>query len=153
MVRKAENRDLKEINVLRKQVNDLHVQGRPDIFKPGFCKELQDHAEWYLTSPDNDIFVDEQDEKITGMIMVDYISKPESPYGLARNFCHIAEICVDAEYRRNGIAHKLMERVKEEAKRRGLNKIELDVWAFNDAISFYEAEGFNMFRTFLEYDL
>ena len=45
------------INELRRQVNDIHVNGRPDIFKPGFCKELQDHAEWYLSSDNNDIFV------------------------------------------------------------------------------------------------
>lgn len=153
MIRKALPKDLAEINELRRQVNDIHVQGRPDIFKPGFCKELQDHAEWYLTSEDNDIFVDEQEGMITGMIMVDYITKPESAYGLAREFCHIAEICVDKEHRRKGIAHDLMERVKEEAKTRGLNKIELDVWAFNNALSFYEAEGFRPFRTFLELDL
>ena len=142
MIRLAENRDLKAVNELRRQVNDLHVQGRPDIFKPGFCKELEDHAEWYLSSENNDIFVDEQDGRITGMIMVDYISKPESPYGFAREFCHIAEICVDKEYRRKGIAHRLMEHVREEAAKRGLNRIELDVWGFNDAIGFYEAEGF-----------
>lgn len=153
MIRLAEIRDLDAINELRRQVNDIHVKGRPDIFKPGFSKELRDHAEWYLSSDNNEIFVDEQDGRITGMVMVDYISKPESPYGLAREFCHIAEICVDKKYRRKGIAHNLMERVKEEAKQRGLNKIELDVWAFNDAIAFYEEEGFKAFRTFLEYDL
>ncbi len=26
---------------LRRQVYELHVQGRPDIFKPGFGQELQ----------------------------------------------------------------------------------------------------------------
>ena len=153
MIRKAENKDIEQINALRKQVNDLHVQGRPDIFKPGFTEEFQDRAAWYLDSPDNDIFVDDRDGEITGMIMVDYISKPESPYGFAREFCHIAEICVDSEHRRMGIAHDLMEYVKGEAKGRGLNKIELDVWAFNDAIDFYRAEGFKTFRTFLECDI
>ncbi len=153
MIRLADNKDLEAINELRRQVNDIHVNGRPDIFKPGFCKELEDHAERYLSSDNSDIFVDEQEGKIAGMVMVDYISKPESPYGFARDFCHIAEICVDKEYRRRGIAHSLIERVKEETQKRGLSKIELDVWAFNDAATFYEAEGFKPFRTFLEYDV
>ena len=153
MIRKAENADIRQINELRKQVNDLHVQGRPDIFKAGFCQELQDHAAWYLSSEENDIFVDEQDGKITGMIMVDYISRPESVYNLARDFCHIAEICVDKDCRRKGIAHELMAFVREEAKKRGLTRIELDVWAFNDAMGFYKAEGFRTFRTFLECDV
>ena len=60
---------------------------------------------------------------------------------------------MDKEYRRRGIAHSLIERVKEETQKRGLSKIELDVWAFNDAAMFYEAEGFKPFRTFLEYDV
>ena len=153
MIRTAEDKDIKQINRLREQVNDIHVQGRPDIFKAGFCKELQDYAAWYLQSDSNDIFVDDIDGEIVGMVMIDYIRKPESPYGLAREFCHIAEICVDGKWRRKGIAHELMERVRAEAKKRGMTKIELDVWAFNDALDFYESEGFHVFRRFLECDL
>lgn len=44
VVRIANMKDLDQINTLRKQVNDMHVEHRPDIFKPGFCQELQDHA-------------------------------------------------------------------------------------------------------------
>ena len=44
MIRFAEAEDLKRVNELRKQVNDLHVNGRPDVFKPGFPQELQDYA-------------------------------------------------------------------------------------------------------------
>ena len=36
----AKEEDLPRVNELRKQVNDLHVAGRPDIFKPGFSEEL-----------------------------------------------------------------------------------------------------------------
>ena len=153
MIRKAELKDLDAVNELRKQVNELHVQGRPDIFKPGFGEELRDHAAFYLTSENNEIFVDERDGRIAGMIMVDYFSKEETPYSMARDFCHIAEICVDKDFRRQGIAHLLMEKAKEASKKRGLTRVELDVWAFNDAIRFYEAEGFKTFRTFLEIDL
>ncbi len=153
MIRSAIEKDLPQINKLREQVNRIHVEARPDIFKAGFDKELQDHAAWYLTSETNDILVDERDGEIVGMVMLDFISKPESPYGLAREFCHVAEICVDENWRRKGVAHGLMEAVKAEAKKRGLKKIELDVWSFNDALQFYEAEGFRVFRRFLECDL
>ncbi len=153
MIRIAESKDIPQINRLREQVNSIHVQGRPDIFKPGFCKELQDHAAWYLQSEYNDILVDDRDGEIAGMVMIDYINKPESPYGLARSFCHIAEICVDEKWRRKGVAHALMESVRAEAKKRGFTKIELDVWAFNDALAFYEAEGFTVYRRYMECDL
>ena len=38
MIRIAENKDIEQINRLREQVNDIHVQGRPDIFKAGFLR-------------------------------------------------------------------------------------------------------------------
>ena len=153
MIRFAKTEDVPQINKLREQVNRIHVQGRPDIFKAGFCREFQDRTAWYLQSDSNDIIVDDREGEITGMVMIDYIQKPESPYGLAREFCHIAEICVDEKWRRKGVAHELMERVREEARKKGMSKIELDVWAFNDALAFYEAEGFHIFRRFLECDL
>ena len=82
MIRKAELKDLDAVNELRKQVNELHVQGRPDIFKPGFGPELREHAATYLTSENNEIFVEEREGRIAGMIMVDYFSKPETPYSM-----------------------------------------------------------------------
>ena len=39
---------------------------------------------------------------------------------------------------------------KADAKAKGFSRIELDVWAFNDALAFYEAEGYTVFRRFLE---
>ena len=41
-IRLAEYTELDEINVLRKQVNDLHTKGKPEFLKEGFSKELQD---------------------------------------------------------------------------------------------------------------
>ena len=35
-------KDLDKINELRKQVNDIHVEGRPDVFKAGFGNEIRD---------------------------------------------------------------------------------------------------------------
>ena len=40
-IRFAEGTELEQINKLRKQVNDLHVKGKSEIFKPGFSEELK----------------------------------------------------------------------------------------------------------------
>ncbi len=151
MVRLADRGDAEGINALRRQVNELHVQGRPDLFKPGFPKELQDHVQVYLNSPDHYAAVEEMDGQLAGMVMVDYIVRPESPYVRERKFCHIAEICVDEAFRRRGVGKRLMDFVKEDAKAKGFPRVELDVWSFNDALAFYEAEGFSVFRRYLEW--
>lgn len=150
MVRFATEQDLTRVNELRKTVNDLHVQGRPDIFKPGFCEELQAHAANYLIWENNDIILCERNGKIAGYAMVDYIDKPENAYNLARRFYHIAEIGVDPETRRQGVASEMMAFMKKEAKRRGFDRIELDMWEFNDALKFYEAIGFRTYRRYMD---
>lgn len=40
MIRLAKREELVRVNELRKQVNDIHYDGRPDIFRKGFRKEL-----------------------------------------------------------------------------------------------------------------
>ena len=153
MIRFADLSDKAAVNALRRQVNDLHVAGRPDLFKPGFGPEIRDHVDLYLKREIGYAAVMETEGEVAGMVMVDYIEKPETPYGPARRFVHIAEICVDEKFRRQGVGQALMDFVKADAKEKGFPRIELDVWSFNDALSFYEAEGFTVFRRFLEYSV
>ena len=49
MVRIAKPEDAERINELRRQVNELHVSGRPNHFKAGFGEELRKHDYMYLT--------------------------------------------------------------------------------------------------------
>ena len=154
MVRLATEKDIEKINDLRRQVNELHVKGRPDVFKAGFGQELQDFAYTLMNGENSDILVVERDGVICGMACVDYVCKPETPYGMARQFYHVQEIAVDEVFRRQGVARELFEFMKADAEKRSLSKIELDVWAFNEsAIEFYEAIGFKETRIWMEYKL
>ena len=149
MMRLASANDMDRVNELRRIVNDLHVEGRPDIFKPGFGEEIRDWAANYLVWENNDILVCKRDGVIAGMVMVDYIDRPENAYNLARRFYHIAEICVDPAYRRQGVGREMMDHMKADAKKRGFDRIELDMWEFNDALAFYEEMGFTTYRRYM----
>lgn len=48
-VRLAERNELEQVNVLRGQVNRLHSDARPDMFKAGFCDELKEYVYAFLT--------------------------------------------------------------------------------------------------------
>ena len=51
-----------------------------------------------------------------------------------------------------GIAScRLMDFVKKDAREKGFHRVELDVWDFNDALGFYEAEGFKVYRRYCEW--
>ena len=91
MVRFAEERDIPRINELRRQVSELHAQSRPDIFKPGFCQELQDRACTLLREEESDILIAERDGVICGMAAIEYLNKPESPYCHPRRIYYVTE--------------------------------------------------------------
>lgn len=154
MVRFAKEKDLDRINELRKQVNDIHVEGRPDMFKAGFGSEIRDYAKVILNGENSDIVVAERNGVICGMACVEYVNKPETPFGNARNFYHIQEIAVDVKHRRQGVAKELFEFMIADAKKKKLSRIELDVWEFNEsAIEFYQAVGFRQMRRWMEYEV
>ena len=151
MARKATADDLPRINEIRKQVNDLHVQGRPDVFRPGFCDELRDHINEFLTGEDRAVLVAERDGVVCGMASVNVVARELSPFSLPRRYFHIEEFGVDEAYRRQGVGTELCEAARAMAKELGCAKIELDMWEFNaDALKFYESLGFHTYRRHLE---
>ena len=152
MVRYATREALERVNEIRKIVNEVHCNGRPDIFRGGFCKELQEFIYTLWESDNSDVIVAIRDGEICGFACVDYVEKPESPYNLARRFYHINEFGVDTKYRRQGVATELFDFIKEEATDKNFDKIELDMWEFNDiALKFYESVGFVTYRRFMEF--
>ena len=150
-VRFAREDELERVNELRKQVNDLHVEGKPEVFKPGFGKELRDFVYTIWESPEQEIVVCERDGLIVGFAIVHHIIKPENPFMKEWDFLDIDEFCVDEKYRRQGVATELIDFIKEFAKANGHHRIELNMWEFNEsALEFYDAVGFKTFRRFME---
>ena len=66
----------------------------------------------------------------------------------------IDDLCVDLNVRGQHIGEKLIEYVKEEAKKMGCYEVTLNVWAGNtSAEKFYEKMGFQTKERQLEYIL
>ncbi|MBR2645800.1 MAG: GNAT family N-acetyltransferase [Clostridia bacterium] len=153
-VRFAKESELDRVNALRKQVNDLHVAGRPDIFKPGFSKELQDHIRTIWNDPRQRIVIDECDGVLCGFAVLNHITRPENPFMRVRDYLDIDEFCVDKAYRRTGVGTELMTFIRDYAREQGFSKVELNMWEFNrDALQFYEAIGFSTYRRYMELEL
>ncbi len=151
IIRFAKENELERVNELRKQVNDLHVAGKPDVFKPGFGPELRDFINVIWNDPTENIVVADDDGIICGFAVINHINKPENPFMKERDFLDIDEFCVDEEHRRKGVATAMIEFIKSFAKENGFHRIELNMWEFNQgALAFYEAAGFETFRRYME---
>ena len=151
IVRFAKENELGRVNELRKQVNDIHVEGKPDVFKPGFGEELRDFVNVIWNDPEQEIVVAEDDGVICGFAVLHHINKPENSFMKERDFIDIDEFCVDKDHRRKGAASAMVSFIKEFAKEKGFKRIELNMWEFNqNALAFYEAAGFKTFRRYME---
>ncbi len=150
-VRFAREEELPRVNELRRQVNDLHVAGKPEVFKPGFPPALQDYLREIWNDPKKKIVVCERDGAICGYAVLHHVAKPESPFSLAREFLDIDEFGVDAACRRQGVGTEMVAFIRDCAKQAGIRRLELNMWEFNrDALAFYEAAGFTTYRRYLE---
>lgn len=150
-VRFAKAEDLDRVNELRKQVNDLHSEALPAIFKKGFPEELRDYVFAIFGDPLKKILVCERDDAICGVAILNHITRPSTPFMHERDFLDIDEFCVDEACRRQGVASELIDFISDYAKSQGFDRIELNKWEFNSgALEFYEAAGFTTYRRYME---
>lgn len=151
IIRFAKENELVRVNELRKQVNDLHVEGKPEVFKAGFNDELRDYIYNIWDDPEQEIVVADLDGTICGFAVLHHIVKPATPFMYERDFIDVDEFCVDKDYRRQGVASEMITFIRNYAKEKGFNRIELNMWEFNrDALAFYETVGFKTYRRYME---
>lgn len=124
-VRYANFDELPRVNELRRTVSELHDEGRPDIFRPGFCEELQQRVYTLFDAPQYGVIVACLDGEICGFAIVQYVDRLGSTYMCAQRFYHIEEFGVDEKYRRHGIGTALLTFCKAEAKQKGFDRLTL----------------------------
>lgn len=154
IIRFVKENELIRVNEMRRQINDIHVKGKPEIFKEGFNNELRDYIYTIRNDPEQQIIVAESEGIICGFAVLHHIRKPETPFMRERDFIDIDEFCVDKDYRRQGAGTEMITFIRSYAKQKGVDRIELNMWEFNrDALAFYEAAGFKTYRRYMEMTL
>ena len=154
IVRFAEENELDRINEIRRQVNEIHVEGKPEVFKPGFDDELRDYIHVIWNDPQQEIVVADLEGVIGGYAVLCHIRKPENPFMFVRDYLDIDEFGVDRSFHRKGVASAMISFIREYAKEKGYSRLELNMWEFNHgALEFYEAAGFVTYRRYMEMKL
>lgn len=118
---------------LNEFVHGLHLDTRPDFFRPAPPDEAATWLAALAEGPATRIWVAEADRVPVGYVLVYFHERPARPFTHARRWCEIDQIAVDPHWRRQGAARALTDAVLTEARRRGIRDIELSSWAFNTA--------------------
>ena len=143
IIRNATAADIDGILKLLVQVDMVHHNGRPDIFKGPATKYNAKELAQIIDDPMTPVFVcDDEDGSILGHAFC--VSKCEENNAVLTDIrtLYIDDICVDENACGKHVGKMLYEHVLEYAKANGFYNITLNVWSCNPgAIRFYEAMG------------
>ncbi len=151
-IRRAENRDMGRINDLLYQVELVHHNGRPDLFKCGAKKYTDEELMALIADDKTPIFVYEDDEGIVqGYAFCVYQQYVNSNLMTDIKTLYIDDLCVDENCRGKHIGTALYKYVLSYAKENGFYNVTLNVWELNPAAKkFYEAMGLSVQKTGME---
>ena len=139
-IRKARKDDIDRIAQLLHQVNDVHADGRPDLFIHGKRKYNNEELVDIITNEKMLIFVAEQDVVLGYAFCIIEEAKGENLHPLKT--LYIDDLCVDEMMRGQHIGRQLYEYVLAFAKEHGCYNVTLNVWSCNEsAMKFYEKCG------------
>ena len=142
-VRRATEKDIPRILELLVQVDMVHHNGRPDLFKGPATKYTAEELKEILAKEDTPVFVcvDETDRALGHAFTVFKQILGDHVLTDVRTL-YIDDICVDEAARGQGVGKALYEHVVAYAREQGFYNVTLNVWTCNPgAMKFYEAMG------------
>lgn len=142
-IREATTRDIPYILRLLIQVDMVHHNGRPDLFKGPATKYDATELEDIIGDHSTPVFVcADEDERILGHAFCIHKQVKGDSVLTDVKTLYIDDICVDEAVRGHNVGRMLYEHVVDYAQREGFYNITLNVWNCNpQAMKFYEAMG------------
>lgn len=139
-IRAPQLQDYDRFSHIMDQVQQLHVEWRPDVYKPASPLITMDMFEAILK--DGNWYVAEADGVVVGILEL-MKRHVESPAQVMKDVLFISTMAIDEKYRGKGIGHLFFEKVKQLKQEKGYDTIELQVNAKNRlAYEMYRKYGF-----------
>lgn len=129
-IRNARLGEYKKTEAIMKQVQQMHIDWRPDIYK--YSETILPLEIYEQAVKDKTFFVAEYEGSIAGILFIVY-RHMESSNLVTRNTIFVDSMAVDEKYRRKGIGRAFFDFLKELKLQKGCDGIELQVNAKNEA--------------------
>ena len=140
MLELATKNDRLDVNRLARQVHEMHVQWRPDLYQ--MPEELFPEELYTELVKNRELYVAKLDGAVIGFALL-RMRVSEGVGKVTRKIMLIDQICVDEALRNHGIGTQMMEEVRVLARAFGCTDLQLGVYPQNDAaVSFYQKCGF-----------
>lgn len=142
-IRRAQNKDIPGIMNLLVQVDMVHHNGRPDIFKGPTTKYDEEQLKEIIADDERPVFVAvDEAGNVLGHAFCIFIQQKEHRVLTDIRTLYIDDICVDENARGKHVGTALYEYVLDFAKNNDFYNITLNVWECNPtALEFYKKMG------------
>ena len=142
MIRKAEVKDIPRMMALLSQVDLVHHEGRPDLFRIG-TKYSEEQLEEILRDPKRPILAwTDGEDVMQGYCFCIYQQHVDDPILTDIKTLYIDDLCVDESQRGKGIGSALYEAALALARETDCYNVTLNVWSCNEsAMRFYQSCG------------
>lgn len=132
--------DREEVNRLAREVHEMHVSWRPDIYT--MPEELYPEERFRAAIQARELYVAKEGGIIIGYAAI-RIRETASPGLVLRRVMLVDELCVDEPFRNQGIGSQMMAEVRILARAFRCTDLQLGVYPQNDeAVAFYQKCGF-----------
>lgn len=147
-IRKATLEDAESLSALNVDVQKIHADALPKIFKqPSNDLFAVDFMRERLTELFNYFFIASENGKDVGYIYARIIDRPENPFTFAWKYLYIDQFSVSPEFQRKGCGKLLLSEIYKLARENRIETIALDTWSFNEqALAFFRKQGFATFN-------
>lgn len=150
MIRRADKNDIVGLIELLHQVDMVHHQIRPDLFKPYTTKYNEQELEALLADDNKPVFVYDDGEVLGHAFCLITEVKDDKLLQDVKTM-YIDDICVHEKARGRHIGKSLYEYARDYARSIGCYNITLNVWEGNSpALSFYREMGMKVQKTTME---
>lgn len=139
-IRHALETDYEAVMKIMSQVQEMHVQWRPDIYK--YNDKLFTEEIFKNIVKSGTFFVTEINNSVVGVLEITF-RHIESPAHVTRDVIFMDTMAIDEDYRGKGVGHQMFEFLKLMKVEKNMDGIELQVNARNiAAYEMYKKYGF-----------
>lgn len=139
-IRNARLGEYKTVEAIMKQVQQMHIDWRPDIYK--YSETVLPLEIYEQAVKEGTFFVAEQEGDVAGIMFIQY-RHIESPNQVTRNIIFVDSMAVEEKHRGKGIGHAFFDFLRDLRDQRECDGIELQVNARNKAAyQIYSDYGF-----------
>ena len=145
-IRLATREDYAPVRALLMQIQAIHAAVLPKVFNPPHPQGITaDRYQQVIAHPNKQIFVISVAAQVVAYIYAEVIQSRGDVFHRGRSWVYIHQLAVHPEHRHQGYAQALVQRVITFAQDRGVDRVEIEVWGFNQpARSLYEKLGFTL---------